>query len=185
MLQYDHSLLLHFRIYNLVLNRIYPFTLLTFQCSKLNLIRLSRTRSPTASLKFLPFNPVSKSANSRSQFLFFFLPPYPTATYKVQPHITNGRGQLSLLQETGWVSSNSQPASNTRLCKQHLQIPQHNHTELLVADACLQTQSKSTPWTHISFCECRCFFSFLFPHFIYHFKEKENRYFKYLFTTAS
>lgn len=64
------------------------------------------------SFKFLSLNPVSKPVNRRFQFRFFLLPPYPTASHKTEPQVTEGRGSFHP-PVPGWVSNFKQSLTLT------------------------------------------------------------------------
>ena len=101
--------LLNFGIFSLILNRIYCFTLLFIdllprtQSNPSVLNQISHCQFEITTLQFsLPASkkvegPVLSAAST-----------YPTASCNTEPQITNGRGQLSLLWESGWVNSHSE-----------------------------------------------------------------------------
>ena len=104
-----------FGICNVILSRLYPFTLLLMlQCSEHNLILLSRTRSQAGSLRFLSLNPVSKPAKAGfSSNLSSVLPTLEPPSCKTQPQVTNGRGYFKPPIGDRCLRSHSESDSST------------------------------------------------------------------------
>lgn len=135
-LQYDPSCTSKFWNLQSYSDRIYCFTLLFIdllprtQSNPSVLNQISHCQFEMTTLQFSL--PASRKVEVPA---LFAASTYPTASCNTEPQITNGRGQLSLLRESGWVNSHSESGYVW-----HWQAHHPKWAKLLDASARLQAQ---------------------------------------------